>query len=125
MLNGGTFDQNGQTFIAPYTFSTFPDDYDSFEYGAITGSGVRFRKEPGLNTETIKNISYNIIKIIGTSEKTETIQGETHPWMEVELLDGTKGYVWGKFVEVPIDFRAGFERQADGSWKMTFFLAGD
>ena len=123
--SGGTFDQDRQLFIAPYLYATFPDKYDSFEYGAITGSGVRLRTEPGLQSQTIKNVSYEIVKLLGPSDKTETIQGETHPWVQVELLDGTSGYVFGKFVGSPIDFRAGFERQSNDRWKMIFLVAGD
>jgi hypothetical protein len=37
---GGSFDSNGE-FNAPYTFSRWPDDVDSFENVAVIGSNVR------------------------------------------------------------------------------------
>lgn len=121
---GGTFEENGQRFIAPYVFSTFPEEYDSFEYGAITGSGVRMREGPGLNTRTLTTLSHNIVKINGYSEHEDTIGGEVHSWVAIETLDGTEGHVYGQFVDKPIDFRAGFEKK-DGRWWMVFLVAGD
>lgn len=45
--NGGAFDGRGKnkysSFIAPYTFSSWPDDIDGFEYVAIFGSDVNLR----------------------------------------------------------------------------------
>ena len=34
---GGQFRDKRSTFIAPYVYSSFPDDYDAFEYHVITG----------------------------------------------------------------------------------------
>ena len=125
LIGGGTFNNNRSSFLAPYTFSTFPDQYDGFEYGAITGRGVRLREGPGLNTRTIRSISYEILKIVSQTPEPETINGATHHWIQVELLDGTKGYVFGQFIANPLDFRAGFTKQNNGEWKMDLLIAGD
>jgi hypothetical protein len=122
---GGAFSANGNRFTMPYLFATFPDDYDAFEYGAVLGSGVRMREMPNLNSKIAKVVSYDILKIIEKTAEESTIGGETHPWIKVELLDGTAGYIYGKFVGSPIDFRAIFERTPTEGWKMTVLVAGD
>lgn len=125
LKGGGTFRDNGQVFVAPYVYATFPDDkYDSFSHGTIAGRGVRMREGPGTSTRTLKTLSYDIVKINGFSEQVDTINGAAHPWVSVETLDGTKGHVFGQFVESPIGFRAGFEKKK-GGWRMVFMVAGD
>lgn len=125
LRNGGTFSNGGRTFIAPYIFSTWPDTYDAFEYGALTGSGVRLRTQPSLQSQTRKLVSYDVVQVLETSDQQETIGGETHPWYKIKLADETEGYVYGKFLASSIDYRAGFEQQNNGRWMMTFFVAGD
>lgn len=126
MLNqGGAFSDGGQRFTAPYIFATWPDDYDAFEYWAITGSGVRLRSAPSLQSSTVTMVSHDIVKYLETSEKQETIGGEVHPWVKIELTDGKQGYVYGKFAQSSIGFRAAFERQPSGKWLMVFLVAGD
>lgn len=124
LKGGGVFRDNKTTFVAPYLFATFPDEYDSFTHGAITGQGVRMREGPGLNTRTLKTLSYDIVKVNDYSEKMDTIGGEVHPWVAIETLDGTKGHVFGQFVGDAIGFRAGFEKKGN-NWKMVFLVAGD
>ena len=123
--NGGTFSSDGKFFTAPYIFSMFPDEYDAFDHGVISGSGVRIRSEASLNSQRVKSISYEVVEVLSrTSEKSETIGGETHPWIHIKTLDGQEGYVFGKYFRSPLEFRAGFEKKK-GKWKMTFFVAGD
>ncbi|MCB0629335.1 MAG: SH3 domain-containing protein [Saprospiraceae bacterium] len=123
--NGGAFTDGHTQFIAPYIFATWPQDSDAFEYWAITGSGVRLRSAPSLQSSTITMVSYDIVKYLETTEKQETIAGETHPWVKVELADGKQGYVYGKYAASSIDYRTAFERQPSGKWLMTFLVAGD
>lgn len=125
LTQGGTFDNRRTGFTAPYIFSTFPDEYDSFQYSAIAGGGVRLRNAPTLNSKILKSISYDIVEVIERTDKMEIINGETHPWIKIKMLDGLEGYVYGQFVQSPIDFRAGFSKDKDERWKMTFLLAGD
>jgi hypothetical protein len=123
LIEGGSF--NGERrFTAPYIFTNWPESYDAFEYAVIAGRMVRMRAEPRLGASIVTNLTYDIVKVVNTNGPDETIDGETHRWIQLETLDGKAGHVWGKFVASPIDFRAGFE-QRDGRWKMIFFLAGD
>lgn len=124
LKQGGVFSNGGKRFTMPYLFATFPNEYDSFEYGAILGSGVRLRESPNLSSQILKNISYDVVKIIERTPDEMVIDGESYPWIKVEMLDGLSGFVYGKFVGQPIGFRAIFEKKA-GKWKMTVLIAGD
>ncbi len=125
LIQGGTFSNKRKTFIAPYIFSIFPDKYDAFEYGAVAGRGVRLRDRPSLQSTVIKTISYDIVKIIKEASMPETIGDQTFPWLEVELLDGTKGFIFGQFVGRPIEWRAIFSINDKGQWRMVTLVAGD
>jgi hypothetical protein len=125
---GGTFSSYGNNiryFEAPYLDQCMPATADPYEQGAIIGAGVRLRSGPGLNTKIIATLSYDVVKFIEETPITETVGGETHPWIKVALMDGTEGFLFGKFYRSPIDFRAGFEQKKDGQWKMVRLLAGD
>lgn len=123
LTEGGAFDGDHR-FVVPYIFANWPASYDAFEYGLIAGGGVRMRAGSDLGSKILKTLSHDIVKILDTQGKEETIGGETFPWIKVETLDGVSGYVWGKFVASSVDFRAGFEKDEEG-WGMTFFVAGD
>lgn len=122
--NGGSFEKGGtSSFMAPYTFTAWPDDVDGFEYHAIFGNNVNLRKAPDMNAEVVARLSYNIVKI-----ELETVpksgKSEYPGWLEISTLGGLRGYVKNEFVRGHIDFRAGFTKKR-GVWKMDFFLAGD
>lgn len=124
LAGGGTFSNGRKAFDAPYVCATWPEKYDAVDYGAITGAGVRLRAQPNLNSRIMKTISYDIVLVLDESEETE-IDGERYPWVQAETLDGAQGYVWGKFIGYPVGYRAGFQHQQDGSWRMAYLVAGD
>jgi hypothetical protein len=124
--NGGTFSEEdgAKIFSAPYTFNGFPEDLDAFDYSAIFGNNVNLRAKPDLNSKTIAQLSYNIVKVdYPNSVKTRGREDE-YSWLKIETLGGRKGFVKAEFVRSPIDYRAGFEKK-NGSWKMIYFIAGD
>lgn len=125
LRQGGSFADQGRLFTAPYVYATWPPDFDAYEYVAITGSGVRVRSAPSLQSQTLTMVSYDILKRLETSPVEETIGGETHPWVKIQLPDEREGYVYGKYVRSSIDYRVGFEKQSSTRWLMTFLLAGD
>ena len=121
--NGGAFGEWRTTFTAPYTFSSWPDDVDGFEYHVIFGNNVNLRKSPDMNAEVITKLSYNVVEI-----QPETVpksgKSEYPGWWLVKTRGGLEGYVKREFVRSHIDYRAGFTKKK-GVWKMDFFLAGD
>lgn len=123
LMGGGAF-ENEAFFSAPYYYARWPEDYDPFEYGLITGEMVRLRAKPQLGSDMVAYLTQDVVKVLDTNGPQETINGEAHPWIKIESLDGKTGYLWGKFFASSMDYRAGFERQ-NGDWKMVFFLAGD
>jgi hypothetical protein len=121
--NGGKFENGGKTFMAPYTFTNWPDDVDGFEYNAIFGNNVNLRKTPDLKSEVVAQLSYNVVQI---QPETVPKSGRSdHPgWWFVKTMGGLEGYVKQEYVRSHIDYRAGFDK-IRGAWKLTFFVAGD
>lgn len=124
---GGQFHGGGQSryFEAPYLGPCWPHDAEPYEYGAVVGAGVRLRSAPSLNTQILKTLSYDLVKYIETTPIEETIGGESHPWIKVQLVDGTEGFLYGKFYRSPLDFRLGLQESPSGEWKIVSLLAGD
>lgn len=130
--NGGAFDGKGskkyQSFTAPYTFSSWPADLDPFEYIVIFGSDVNLRDRPAADAKIIGTLSYNVVK--PDNEQSTTVKTGTgeddwvFDWRKVETLGGKSGFVKAKYARSSIDYRAGFEK-IRGTWKLTFFVAGD
>jgi hypothetical protein len=114
---GGTFEDQ-DTFVAPYVFSRWPDDFDAFEYVALVGSGVRVRSAPSPEAPVIATQSFAILRLEGDSYSRHS------PWTFVVVPDGRRGYVSTDLVRSPVGYRAFFER-IDGRWQMTVFIAGD
>jgi hypothetical protein len=122
---GGTFStsEGRKTFWAPYTFSTFPDDLDAFEYAPIIGSNVRVRSGPSENADIISHLSYHIVRATFPAPDSSD-SGTSRGWVRVNLLDGRNGYVAERYVRSPLDYRLGFER-IGRKWLITAFVAGD
>jgi hypothetical protein len=128
--NGGKFvnEPNApKLFAAPYTYSAWPDDLDSFENLSIFGFDVNLREGPSTDSRVLGQLSYNVVRVDTAKSVTRKVGGREvggFTWYYVETLGGKKGYVNADFVRSPIDLRAGFEKKR-GAWRMTFFLAGD
>ena len=58
---GGRFRTN-DAFDAPYTFSAWPENLDSFECLAITGSRVRVRAAAGLDARIVTQVDFAIVR---------------------------------------------------------------
>jgi len=112
---GGTFD-GPLMFTAPYTFSRWPNDVDSFDFMAVTGTNVRIRTQPRADSPILATVSYAILE---NDSEAKAVDG----WTAVKF-DGKRGYVSSQFIRSPIDYRARFEYQ-NRRWRMVFFLAGD
>ena len=115
---GGAFQtfRGQRQFCAPYVTGSWPVDVDSFEYAAIIAGGVRLRAQPDQDASILGGLSFNLVKIEEwTSDRT---------WAKVTTDNGVTGYVSGKYVRSPIDYRAFFQ-QVDGRWQLTAFVAGD
>jgi len=122
---GGNFEDPEKTiFTAPYVHTTFAQGYDPNEYAVVTGQGVRMRAKPSRGGTNLDVLSYDIVRLLpNPNPRVERIAKERHPWIKVQIENGTEGYVYGKYVHSPVDYRASFEK--DGKdWKMFVFLKG-
>jgi hypothetical protein len=121
---GGTF-QDDNNYWTPYVFTTFPSQYDVYEYAAIVGKAVSMRNQPSLKGEVMAELDYEIVKLTNSEgEKEEIIDGEKHYWYEVIRQDNQKGYIYGKYLRRPVDYRIGMT-YTSGRWLIDTFVAGD
>ncbi len=126
--NGGSFVRDGKKrlnlFYAPYSFSSFPDDLETFEYALIIGKGVNLRNKPSMDGAVVGTLSYTVVKPHYDPEGSDNDKTSPTAWVRVETLGGKTGYVSAQYVRSPIDYRAGFEKKR-GAWQMVTFIAGD
>lgn len=116
---GGTFRGEGAdaSFWAPYVYSSYPDAHDAFTTVAVIADDVPLRETADANAPAIATLSRDIVERVS--------QGPAEgAWQKVKTADGKTGYVETKSVRSPIDYRAGFNKSAQG-WRMTAFVAGD
>ena len=118
---GGSFNEE-TTFMAPYTYSKFPDEFDAFEHGVVIGENVKVRKEPKLDGQVIGTLSYDIVKV--TEWKPINEAGKKQAWVTVLLTGNARGYIAEDYIRSPIDYRAIFEKK-NGKWQLTAFVSGD
>jgi hypothetical protein len=112
---GGSF-HDTDTFVAPYVFSRWPDQFDAFEHVAVIGSNVRIRSQPDTTSTPIDTVSFAILPVAREGADTEG-------WTAVQI-DKTAGYISSAYVRSPIDYRAIF-RFEGGRWRLVTFVAGD
>lgn len=105
------------SFDAPYTFSAWPENLDSFECLAVTGSRVRVRATPGVDGQIVTRLDYAIVR---ANPGKVAMPG----WRGVQLPDGRTGFVSSQYIRSPIDHRALFQFH-DGRWWLMAYVAGD
>lgn len=115
---GGTFDAE-DSFTAPYVFSRWPNQIDSFEHVVLVASDVRIREAPRADAATLTTLSFAILPVPRKAGVAE-VEG----WTPVEIDGGRVGYVSSRLARSPIDYRARFSK-IGGRWQLVFFLAGD
>ena len=118
---GGSFDSAGN-FVAPYTFSRWPNAIDSFEHVAVVGSQVTVRAAPSMTSAALASLSFAVVPVARDAKQRPVTAAEN--WTSVRLNDGRTGYVANRYVRSPIDYRAIFAR-VDGAWRLIMFIAGD
>ena len=114
---GGQFNREGE-FVAPYIFSAWPEDKDSFENVAIIGKNVRIHAKASLSSAIISKASYEILALDTAHNNTQ------QKWVAVKKNGGKTGYIAEQYVRSPIDYRAFFKKNK-GQWKLVTFIAGD
>jgi hypothetical protein len=113
---GGRFRERN-AFDAPYTFSAWPTNLDSFECLAVIGSRVRVRAAPGLTARIMTTLDFAIVRAL-------PMDGTGTAWKRTQLADGRTGFIASQYVRSPVDHRALFEFR-DGRWWLVAYVAGD
>jgi hypothetical protein len=112
---GGVF-TTGTTFVAPYTFAIWPDEFDAFSCKVVIGERVRVRAAPSMAAPTLTLLTYAIVEFVPLELDAD--------WARVKLADGRIGFIASRYVRSPVDHRAFFEFK-DGRWWLTAYVAGD
>jgi hypothetical protein len=118
---GGAFRKagKGSDFWAPYVYSNFPEDVDSFDYLAVIGENVNVRQKPDPSSPVVSTLSYDLVKAPqGVAEK------KAGDWVRIVTPAGRDGFVSRGFLRSPVDYRASFTR-VKGRWMMSALVAGD
>ena len=113
---GGSF-HDADTFVAPYVFSRWPEQFDSFEHVAVIGSNVRVRSQPDTTSNAIDTVSFAILPLARPVTDKEG-------WTAVQLDTQRVGYISAAYVRSPIDYRAIF-RFENRRWQLVTLVAGD
>jgi len=138
LLNGGVFkglNSSESYFWAPYYNVLLPDEYVQ-NYGVIYKKRTFLRNSPLANGTIIKALSYDIVKLPDSSDRTYpsltpvfTNRKNIKQWVKVCTLDGCKGYVLNSAIATPANsFCVGFLKEGEngapketGKWVMISF----
>lgn len=121
---GGRFEKgNPNLFMAPYSY-VCETVTDAFSQSVVMGRKVVLRAGPTSKARVVAALSHEVVTVLKREGPLETLGGEQHPWLQVRTAGGQTGYIWGKYLRSPLDYRAGFRKQ-HGKWQMDFFIAGD
>lgn len=113
---GGVFTQPNR-FEAPYTWSVeLTESEEPFSTSFVVGTSVPLRGRPSKYGDVITLLDEDIVQVLEGGKGTE--------FMEIQLVDGQRGFVHKDSLRSPIDYRAIFEKKS-GLWLMTAFIAGD
>jgi len=113
---GGVFTQPTR-FEAPYTWSVeLTESEEPFSTSFVVGTSVPLRGRPSKFGDVITLLDEDIVQVLEGGRGTE--------FLEIQLVDGRRGFVHKDNLRSPIDYRAIFEKKA-GLWLMTAFIAGD
>lgn len=115
--------QNGNLFEAPY-WSAFWDAeaYDPFEHAVVLRDRVAVLGEPSPGVDMVAELTFDIVRVIDPFLASSSGDGDV--WVQVELGSGQSGFVRGRHLASPLDYRIAFRKVADG-WKIQWLLAGD
>ncbi|OKL41934.1 hypothetical protein [Pontibacter flavimaris] len=124
-LGGGyPVENNRQVYALPYVYSNWPDSIDAFMHVAVIRTGAILREEPVANAPAVCTLNQVILKVdYGKSYPEGAPQKE---WWHVQSADAQlQGYLHRSDVHSPVGYRAIFNKNKKGNWRMTALVAGD
>jgi hypothetical protein len=116
--HGGSFEEvmGVRRFCAPYVYSDWPEDLDSFEYLAVIGDDVPLYENASAESKVVATLDHEIVRAV------EGMGGGE--FRHVELSDKKQGWIRRDQARSPIEYRACFTK-ASGQWRMNLLVAGD
>jgi hypothetical protein len=124
VLTMGGQQSTDSSFTAPYVFAFWPDSMDSFGHVAVLGDAIRVLDAPTADARVLGSASNSILKFREWRGMPESGVAADTTWAQLELPDGTAGWIRGASVYSPVSWRAMFIRRGD-RWQMVLFVAGD
>lgn len=116
---GGVFLSDG-SFCTPYlACMDVPGcpDCDPYETVFVTRVNAAARRKPDPDATVVLRLSYDVLRL-----DADSYTGQD--WYPVRLPPGRIAYVSHADARMAVDYRARFEKTAEG-WRMTVFIAGD
>ena len=116
---GGVFMDDG-AFCAPYLACIdIPGcpECDPYETVIVIKPDAVARTRPDIGAKAAATLSWNVLQLDYEAAGAEG-------WYPVKLPDGRTAYLSNQDSRMPVDYRARFEKTAEG-WRMTVFIAGD
>ncbi len=108
---------NGQGGITiPWYFDQEMGQVDPFETWLVTGENVPVLAGPGADDKTVRTVSWDLVQVASLDPE--------QPRQQIELPDGTAGYVATDKLRSLIDYRLIASSRND-RWRITSFIAGD
>ena len=116
---GGVFMGDG-AFCTPYLACIdVPGcpECDPFETVYVTRADAVARTRPDANAKVAAKLSWDVLQLDYEATGAEG-------WYSVKLADGRTAFLSNRDSRMAVDYRARFEKTAEG-WRMTVFIAGD
>ncbi|ARS36361.1 hypothetical protein [Pontibacter actiniarum] len=125
-LGGGyPLERNQGLYALPYVYSNWPDSLDAFSHVAVTSRSAVLRQEPAANAPAVCTLDRLILQADYAKSYPQQ-QGPQKEWWYVETTDGSQsGYINHADVYSPVGYRAIFNKDAQGQWRMTALVSGD
>ncbi len=117
MTLGCALDDAGKAATMPYAFARL-GGRDGFETMIPRRDGITLYKTADAKGEAVKTLHWEPLTMTGPANAKDD-------FVAVKLDDGTTGFVRRADARPALDYRALFNKDEDGSWKMTAFIAGD
>jgi hypothetical protein len=91
-------------------------DEDAFDRLIVVSRAAELRAEPKAGSTPVALLSWDVVT--GLERRRED------DWVKVRLADGREGWLPGRQLRSPLDYRVVIEKR-DGKWMITAFVAGD
>lgn len=105
-----------------YWGQEMPEGYDAYGTYIVLGEKIPlYRSATGDEIE--RNLSWEAVENVAYLETVEGVEDAAR-W-EVQTADRTRGYVDREKLRALIDYRLLADRNDDGKWQITYFIAGD